>query len=173
MPLTELPPKEKISTASEPTDRPFFLRLWLLFSIFMMLGLGVYMMYKPETIGDIDPQRKEKLLRELQEIDNAEQYVLLAIEAGNYPCLNCGPRSTIWLMANEIWRYGVTRKGEQIRYPSTELARAGLRYQIQFEGTVAECLKQEKIKIYNYAIHPENLRRPFRLVRPPGNPRDH
>lgn len=174
MPSVKTPPREVRDPASEsPGRHPFSLRLWAILGTFMMLCLGLYFMYDPEPIRDIDPERKEKLLRELHKIDNAEQYVLLAMETDFYPCLNCGNRGVIFLRSNEVWRYGVTRNGRNIRYPGLELSEARLRYVVQFRGTLAECLKQEKIKIYNYAVHPENLRRSFRLIRPPGNPRDH
>lgn len=43
---------------------------------------------------------------------------------------------------------------------------------VQFRGTLHECLKEEKKKIYMYPLLPENLAREeeLRLIRPPYNP---
>ncbi|MCB9272690.1 MAG: hypothetical protein H6564_01525 [Lewinellaceae bacterium] len=117
------------------------------------------------------PGRLGKLLRELDELENAEQYVLLASRDGNYPCFNCGEKTTIFLRKGEVWKYGVTRKGERERYGEWHLEQ-GLYYFIQYQGPLQECLRQEKIKIYHYATLPENLRREIPLIRPPGNKRD-
>jgi len=62
----------------------------------------------------------------------------------------------------------VTSKKKKGRYHK-ELPHPGLAYNIEFEGLLHECLKKEKIKIYSYAVLPENLRRPRPLKRPPGN----
>jgi hypothetical protein len=42
----------------------------------------------------------------------------------------------------------------------------------QFRGTYSECLKEEKRKIYLYALLPENQARRIPLIRPPGNKND-
>jgi hypothetical protein len=42
-------------------------------------------------------------------------------------------------------------------------------YLTEFKGTLSECIKEEKRKIYYYAILPENLKRNNPLIRPPGN----
>jgi hypothetical protein len=44
-----------------------------------------------------------------------------------------------------------------------------LLYQVEYKGTVEDCLIQEAHKIYNYATLPENLKRAKPLIRPPGN----
>jgi hypothetical protein len=109
--------------------------------------------------------------KELWELENAEQYVLLARNSGHFPCYSCGRQAKIFLFAGEVWRYGVTRKGEKGRY-STGLPHKELIYLIQYEGTLQDCLKQEKMKIYRYALLPENIKRTPPLIRPPGNKRD-
>lgn len=121
--------------------------------------------------AELAPWRKEKLEKELKEIDEAEQYVLRAKRNGLYPCFNCGGDQTIYLLAGEVWKYGVTRKGEKIRYSNWHVTQ-GLLYFIEFEGTLAECVKEEKRKIYFYALLPENLKRDRPLIRPPGNKND-
>lgn len=116
--------------------------------------------------------RQEKLDRELEELDNAEQYALIAARPDWYPCYNCGDKPEIFLYPSEIWKYGVTRKGKDGRY-SKGLPADGLAYVIQFRGTLQECLRQEKLKIYEYVLLPENQKRDKILIRPPGNKIDH
>lgn len=116
----------------------------------------------------LSAERLDKLQRELDDIDDAVQYSLRATKAGYYPCLNCIDSSLVYLDIGEIWKYGVTSKGELIRYGKA-LAGDNLYYHIEFTGDYAACLKQEKSKIYNYALLPENLKRMKPLIRPPGN----
>jgi len=118
--------------------------------------------------AELAPWRKEKLEKELKEIDEAEQYVLRADEDGYYECFNCGGKPLIFLHAGEVWKYGYTRKGEKARYRGWNTKNT-LKYEVQFEGTLTECVKEEKRKIYYYALLPENLKREIPLIRPPGN----
>lgn len=120
---------------------------------------------------DLAPWRKEKLKKELQEIDEAEQYALKARRPGYFPCYNCFEEKEIYLHQDEIWKYGVTMKGEKGRYKDG-LPYKNLVYVIELEGTMNECLKREKKQIYYYALLPENLKRKKPLIRPPGNKRD-
>ncbi len=122
---------------------------------------------KPE----LAPWRKEKFERELQELDDAEQYVLMVRIPGTFPCYSCVDKTEIFLTAGEVWRYGVTRKGQDGRYRDG-LPYSNLVYLAQFQGTLQECLKEEKQKIYHYPLLPENLKRKKPLIRPPGNKRD-
>ena len=110
--------------------------------------------------------------KELEEFEQAEQYALFVRASGNYPCLNCGVITEIYLHTGEIWKYGVTMKGEFRRYKNG-LPHDGLIYIVQFSGTLQECLRLEKTKIYNYPLLPENLKRSYKLNRPPGNQRDY
>jgi len=114
-----------------------------------------------------------KLAKEKREIDNAEQYALFAITPGWYECYTC-PSRTIYLFTGDIWKYRVTRKGKTVRYSFASLGDKNLQYITQFVGNYAECLIQEKIKIYHYPLLPDNLKRPdsLRLVYPPGNKQD-
>lgn len=115
--------------------------------------------------------REEKLNRELKNLESAEQYVLLVVQSGMYPCYSCVDSATIFLKTREVYRYGITTKGKQGRYGSS-LGGRRLQYVIQFEGTIEECLKEERRKIYAYALFPENLKRKNPLIRPPGNKKD-
>ncbi|MEL6972694.1 MAG: hypothetical protein AAFO02_21190 [Bacteroidota bacterium] len=127
----------------------------------------------PEGEITLSPERQAKLERELEEIDNAEQYALLATASSYYPCYSCPDgQKTIFLQIGEIWRYGVTRKGERGRYPNQDYGAPDLLYLPQFVGTLTECLKQEKLKIYQYPLLPEAQLRKIVLARPPGNKYD-
>ena len=145
---------------------------WLLAAVAVMAAALTF----DEVVEWIDGEprlkqkQKERLAKEQMEIDNAEQYVLLALTSKNYPCLGC-PRPLIFLRTTEVWKYGVTRKGQEGRYDVKFLTENKLRYLVQFRGTLSECLKEEKNKIFTYPLLPENLIRPAheRLARPPGN----
>lgn len=117
------------------------------------------------------PFRKAKLDKELEDLDNAEQYALLAVRNGEYPCFNCPGKSTIFLRKGQVWKYGVTTQGEKGRYRTWHIDNH-LFYLMQLQGTLQECLREEKRKIYYYATHPENLARTVPLIRPPGNKQD-
>ena len=63
--------------------------------------------------------RAKKLLKELEDLDGAEQYVLLARSNGMYPCYSCSEATSIYLQNGHIWKYGVTSKGQKGRYPDS------------------------------------------------------
>lgn len=113
---------------------------------------------------------KNRLDKDQRELEEAEQYVLVARSAGMYPCYRC-PSQRFFLNAGEIWKYGVTRKGARGRYSERFLMANNLNYRVQLVGDYAMCLMAEKGKLYNYPLLPENLSRPdsLRLLFPPGN----
>jgi hypothetical protein len=119
----------------------------------------------------LNPKEEAKLQKRLKEIDDSEQYALVAKMDGWYPCLHSG-KATCYLLAGEVWKYGVTSKGEFGRYKAMFMERNKVSYIIEFKGNIAECLKQEQIKLFNYPYLPENLARTAeeRLPRPPYNP---
>ena len=121
----------------------------------------------------LSPRRQAKLDRELEEIDDAVQYALVAMADGEYPCLSCpfGIES-VFLYESNVWKYGVTRKKESERYPGRNYGAKNLLFIPMFIGTYSECLKQEKTLIYNYPFLPEARAREIILVRPPGNKYD-
>jgi hypothetical protein len=126
-----------------------------------------------DGVPKLHPKREQKLEKEIREIEDAEQYALIALEEGWYPCSVC-QNGKIYLYLGHIWKYGVTRKGAQIRYSTEKLHGRKLQYVAQFYGHYAACLIEEKRKIYGYPLLPENLIRPERqrLARPPGNEQD-
>lgn len=119
----------------------------------------------------LSPKDQARLERKLREIDDSEQYALIAIADGWYACLHSG-RKTFYLKTGEVWKYGVTSKGEFGRYKGGFLVSNNVSYVTEFKGTYSECLKQEQIKLFNYQFLPENLARPLgeHLPRPPFNP---
>lgn len=121
----------------------------------------------------LSPERQAKLDRELEEIDNAIQYALVASADGFYPCYSCvNGQKTIFLKFGEVWKYGVTRKGAEGRYPQENYGAPNLVFIRQLIGTYSECLKAEKTMIYGYPLLPEAQGRDFILIRPPGNKYD-
>jgi len=139
---------------------------WALGLLLVAAAAKEYLRYNALGEAELTPQRVAKLLRELDELDDAEQYVLLAAKPGHYPCFSCTGKSSIFLHQGQVWKYGVTRKGERGRYGNWHVDQ-GLLYFIEYTGPL-----QEKLKIYNYALLPENLARTPPLIRPPGNKQD-
>jgi len=150
--------------------------MWFLILLAIVSLIGIVAHWKEADFLDEDEagkpilseKRKEKLDKALKELDEAEQYVLLATREGYYPCYNCGDNLQIYLNVDEVWRYGSTRKKEIGRYGKS-LEGKNLLYVTEYVGTLTECEKRELEKIYNYATLPENLKRTKPLIRPPGN----
>lgn len=140
------------------------------FVAFLGLALVIKEIHSDGPTPRISPREEAQLERRLKEIDDSEQYALLAISSGWYPCLHSG-RATCYLHAGEVWKYGVTSKGKFGRYSVAFLLKSNVTYNIQFKGNFAECLKQEQIRLFNYPYLPENLARfpRDRLPRPPYN----
>ena len=115
--------------------------------------------------------REKQMEQRLKRLQKCEQYVIRARVSGYYPCYNCGKDTTIFLLAGEVWKYGVTIQGKNKRYRKW-LEKMNLRYRVQYRGTIQECLRQETLKIYKYTLLPENLKRKLPLIRPPGNKND-
>ncbi|HNM24953.1 MAG TPA: hypothetical protein PKL15_05960 [Saprospiraceae bacterium] len=125
-----------------PTSSTLYTRPLLVFAV-LLLGIGLFRTIRFEEAQNtpkLHPKEEEKLLKRLQEIDDSEQYALVAKKAGWYPCLHSG-RTIFYLKAGEIWKYGVTSKGQFGRYTAAFLLRNQVSYDIQFKGTFSECLK--------------------------------
>lgn len=163
------------SIPEEKTEKVSRFPVLAIVLVFLTLAIIPFIEFDENGTPILSTWRKEKLVKELENLDEAEQYALLATDNGYYPCLSCKTSrvdsTRIFLFRNEVWKYGTTTKGEKGRYRKT-LASMNLKYQSQFVGTLADCLKQEKIKIYNYPLLPESLKRNFHLIRPPGNKQD-
>lgn len=101
-PLT--PPKSK------PSGKP---PLLFIIALVILSCIGLATKHFIEKDKDGKPQlaewRKEKLQQELNDLDEAEQYVLVAKRSGVFPCYSCLNATTIYLNKWEIWKYGVVR----------------------------------------------------------------
>ena len=84
-----------------------------------------------------------------------EQYSLRAIESGFYPVMERGffkAQELVYLEKDEIWKFGTTINPFK-RYTQKYLlnrGEKGLYYFREFEGTLSEALKLEKMKIMNF-----------------------
>lgn len=164
--------KPKLRKPETQTQMPFLLPLIGATVLLLVIALFSKAGFKGENeTPKLHPKEEEKLLKRLKEIDDSEQYALIAKRDGLYLCLHSG-RTTFYLKTGEVWKYGATSKGQFGRYTADFLIRNNVSYFVQFKGTFSECLKQEQIKLFNYRYLPENLARPpaERLPRPPFNP---
>lgn len=154
------------------TKRTLYLPLLIVGSILIFCALKwsdvvEYVNGEPK----LTPKHQNKLQKKLTELDEAEQYALIATKNGSYPCLHSG-HALCQLHIGEVWKYGVTVKGERGRYTAQFLQDNAVSYIVQLRGTMGDCLKEEQRKLFTYPILPENLARMEndRLLRPPYNP---
>jgi hypothetical protein len=163
--------KPKAEQTPEINESPFpSLLIWAVVA-FLAVALFQFAAFSDEDEApELGPKEETKLEKRLKEIDDAEQYALIANENGWYPCSHSG-RTTYYLLAGEVWKYGTTTKRRFGRYTISELEEKNVTYLIQFRGTISECLKEELRKLFYYPYLPENLARPEkdRLPRPPYN----
>lgn len=158
----------------EPERRTYWIRSILLIGLALLVCMAVLKWTDVVEWADgewrLKPKREAERDRQMKKIDEAEQYALIANIPGYYECLHC-PSKRVFLKTNEIWKYGVTNQGEKQRYTTQFFEQRGLRYLVQFMGTYSQCLVEEKRKLFEYPVLPENLARPdsLRLVLPPGN----
>jgi hypothetical protein len=148
----------------------YFFYVLATFAVCFIILFKTYIFVKATPDPKLSPKETGKLEKRLREIDDSEQYALKASVDGWYACLHSN-RATVFLRKGEVWKYGVTSKGEFRRYNAVFLAKNRVFYFVEYSGTFSECLKQEQIKLFNYPYLPENLTRPFpeRLPRPPFN----
>ncbi len=96
------------------TGRPFILLLVILVAGILAIALFPKILIDEEYGSPkLHPKEEERLQQRLKEIDDSEQYALLAEIDGWYPCLHSG-RSIFHLKAGEVWKYGVTSKGKSV-----------------------------------------------------------
>ncbi len=163
-------PINKETQNSKPGPKPMMLVLSMLI-LFVSVVLALRVLFSSEEDAPkLSPKDNARLAKKLREIDDAEQYALIARYDGLYPCLHSGFQ-LYHLNTGNVWKYGVTTKGEKGRYSPQFLLKNDVIYQVQFKGNIAECLKQEQIRLFLYPLLPENLSRPpeRRLPRPPYN----
>ena len=116
-------------------------------------------------------KHQQKMEKKLAELEEGEQYALIATKNGLYPCVHEG-YPLYFLHIGEVWKYGTTIKGQRGRYGSQFMEDNAISYVVEFRGTMGECLQQEQIKLFSYPLLPENIARTEekRLLRPPNNP---
>ena len=153
----------------KPKKPYFFVAIVVGAALFSILLFAVI-----SNLESLSPERLEKLMGLFKKYDEeAEQYVLVALRNRLYPCPSCPDADSIFLMTDEVWKYGVSVNGENGRYTKSYLTKMNLRYRTEFTGSLTECYKMEKSKIFMYPTLPENLKRGNKkLFRPPGNPTD-
>lgn len=139
----------------------------LTFILFSALKFGDFLEWDESGAPKLSAKREKKMREAIRELEEAEQYALIVVVPGYYPCFNCDS-THIFMHEKETWKFGSTVKREKGRYPKYRKP-AGMDYVIQFEGNILECKKQELTKIYTYPLLPENLKRLKPLKRPPGN----
>jgi len=136
--------------------------------IFAILIIIVFAIFK---IGEERENKKQKeingILKKVYTNNFCVQYALIATINDYYVCYECNNKQ-IYLKAGEVWKYGKTCNGVFGRYPDG-LPYPNLKFVVQFEGTEAMCLIEEKHKIYSYTSLPECINRTIKLIRPPGN----
>lgn len=159
----------KAPTSTKPSVWPL---LSVAVSIIITLTFIIEVVFVKEVPSpELSPKEKARLEQKMKEIEDSEQYALLAAKDGFYTCLHSG-RATCYLYKGEVFKYGVTTKGEFGRYNTSFMMKHNVIYVVQFKGNVAECLIQEQVKLFNYPYLPENLARlpENQLPRPPFNP---
>ncbi len=162
--------REPTQIKPEPRRKPVF--VWVLVAAGFMAAVLTFDEVVEWKDGEprLTKKRERQMQKELRELQEAEQYALIAKQPKFYRCLKC-PVPAIFLNIGEVWKYGVTRKGQDGRYHKDFLVQNDLDYLPQFRGSLHECLEEEKRKIFQYPLLPENLIRPplQRLAKPPGN----
>lgn len=167
-------PQVPILPESEPKPKRGLLFFIVLCSILVVLAT-----WKGAEFLDLDENeklqlsssRQDQMQQRLMRLEQCEQYVLRAKFNGFYPCYSCGVDTAIYLYAGEVWKYGITIQGEKGRYRNG-LTSLGLSYRVQYRGSIQTCLRLEALKIYQYALLPENTKRMPPIIRPPGNKAD-
>lgn len=164
-------PQVPFSSTAPKTKSPW---LFVLAGALLLIVCAIKWRDVVEYIDDepqLTPKHQQQLQKKLNELEDAEQYALVAMAEGLYPCVHSG-RALYHLHPGEVWKYGVTARGERGRYTTHFLQGNGVEYVIQFKGNMTECLQEEQRKLFSYPLLPENLARAEidRLLRPPYNP---
>lgn len=169
-PTESKPLPKKSQHSKRKTHHLLFIFISLIFIIATWKGVDFLEMNEAGEVI-LSKKRKTKLETNLKELQEGEQYALIVTQTGIFPCYSCVHSSTIQLFPGQIWKYGVTMKGQQGRYKGS-LPVPNVLYREQFVGTLQDCYMEEQRKIFNYALLPENITRKTPLIRPPGNKYD-
>ncbi|MCB0597598.1 MAG: hypothetical protein H6557_24430 [Lewinellaceae bacterium] len=110
--MVELLEPKPVKRAEQQPSSPPKLIFWLIGGILLVAaykGVDFIEVGKDGKIR-LSKQRQEKLDREIENLKEAEQYVLVALYDGWFPCYNCGTSTQIFLRRGETWKYGVHDK---------------------------------------------------------------
>ncbi|PHN07825.1 hypothetical protein CRP01_04700 [Flavilitoribacter nigricans DSM 23189 = NBRC 102662] len=125
---------------------------------------------------DITMDTYREIVREATEkFGRCQQYRLLILEPGRFPCYTCNSRKSVLLSAGQSFKIGQTCGNEKSRYGSN-LPAAGLRYFLEFEGNAFEVLVAEyiQLKLFEFSgerklILQANQLTESEMLLPPGN----
>jgi len=159
-----------------PKPKKDFSTIWIVLGIFF-LALFIYFSFEKSVKKDqngkiigISEAQQEKFRADSLKLSNCVQYVLRARNNGFYA--RCDGQGKVFLLAGEVYKYGVTCEPiPQRRYSNSFYETNNLRFVVQFFGHHLACEIEEKRKLYHYPALPENLKRPEkeRLILPIGN----
>ncbi len=161
-------------TLRHDPKQPFFDRKLLLLLLIGSIGLIFGIPKWKEVVrqnedGDyeLEDWREDERITELEKTDNAEQYRLVALVSGYYPCFFCKDKQA-WINIGETLKIGITTVGTE-RYGLLWLKRNNVQYVVDVAGDLTTVRSAEIKKIADYPLWPENIKRPVeqRLVVPP------
>ena len=125
---------------------------------------------------DITEEAYEALMEAAaSKFGNCHQYRLYVLSPNLYSCYTCHSKPRIWLQGGQTFRIGQTCNGQKARYGSN-LPEPGLKYFIEFEGSIFDVLVAEYVKLILFrsskerdAIIKHNALSATELHLPPGN----
>lgn len=160
-------PKPDEKGGKSPRFMPPLLFLLTIAGIFFAIKWKDVVRQRDDGSWELQEWRNEETQKEIERNDEAEQYRLLAISSGYYPCYFC-PTGEIWINQGETLKIGTTTN-PSTRYTAEWLQRENVRYHTDTVGDLATVRREEIRKIATYPLWPENMRRPKdqRLVVPP------
>ncbi len=146
-PMVELMEPKPVKRAEQPPPSRPKLIFWLIGGILLVAAYKGTDFIEVGKDGELrlSKKRQEKLEREIENLKEAEQYVLVALYDGWFPCYNCGASTQIYLKRGEVWKYGVTINGEKGRYGGG-LTSKKLFYIPQYHGSLEKCMIEERKK---------------------------
>jgi len=125
---------------------------------------------------DITEEAYEALMEAAaSKFGNCHQYRLYVLSPNLYSCYTCHSKPRIWLQGGQTFKIGQTCNGQKARYGSS-LPELGLKYFIEYEGSIFDVLVAEYVKLFLFrsskerdAIIKYNALSATELHLPPGN----
>lgn len=150
--------------------------IWFLLVLGCLIVYSVYNSQGYEEVVTTDsegnpvltPDRQAEIARrQNKNIEEAEQYVLIAIAPGYRECYLC-PGGKVWLEAGEIAKIGISTNSKN-RYSIEYYEHHGVFYQMEYRGDLTTAKNREIGRLGSYPLLPENLKRKNKLLYPPLN----